>query len=283
MDRKPVKLSWKRILQNRKAKVGIGSAIFSFCFSVLGLGLSMTALHIPALGWSLVGIGIIGMIIGAGLFLSGKNTVYRELVVSTRKDDLIDIPKTLTKMHQQITLIRYKVVKRQVPLDKLQKLQKDAEAISPVPRQILESLKKDIKGDNPDLLKIRAINNWYIGNIFRPRWEMFVTNIGGLLEVEGIGLKPEMEKPEYKNLKSKLELECSGLPKNIVDAAYKYQRYLYGVNSSHLLNDYRVKYGGRQLGTKAEIITTQFYPSGDDWIMNKLMANVTEAIDKFMR
>ena len=86
----------------------------------------------------------------------------------------------------------------------------------------------------------------------------------------------------YMGLIDKLEIQSSGLPNKIQKRIFKYQRYLYGISSVILLNNYRQEYIGK-LPDLAEIGLVQYDMHGETMVLNKLRSDVVKELDKYMR
>ena len=282
-----VKIPIKRILRNRKAGSGMGAAIFSFCFGLLDLGLSMTGIVNSLLGWILAGIAVLGMLIGAFLFMSGRSSVYRELLINEKGAEIKQIPETLTLMHQRIRQLRDELANTDIGREKAARLQKKMNKFFPLSESQMNRVHEWQKSDNPKRIRsfiwfVETYNRLFIGSVYGSRYVNFMCDIGGMLETEDVGLRPILKTDvEYKQLKDKLEMQYAGVPRNISKPIFKYQRYLYGFSSTILWDNYRIKYLGRQLPTVVETRIVQFEQI-EDTIMDRLKEDVIRAINKYL-
>lgn len=278
------KLSFKTILRNRTAKSGFASGVFSTCFSLLWGGLAMTGYINPSLGWVLACVGLVGMLVSTFIFLSGKNNVYRELLVKEKGLELKEIPTTLTSMHQRIRQLRAELTKKDINRDKVARLQEKMHKTIPVSQWVIKRIQGMQKsGNEAGFIRAVEILHRLTGSVYSSTYEAQICDVGGMLETEDVGLKPILSTdPEYTQLKDELEMQYAGTPRSISKRILKYEHYLYGISSVILWNNYRTKYLGKQLPTVVEARVVQFEGHSEDEIMNKLKEDVASAISKYM-
>lgn len=278
------KLSFKAILQNRTAKSSFASGIFSVCFTLVWGGLAMTGYINPTLGWILTGVGLVGIVASSILFLSGKNRVYKDLLIKEKGADLRQIPDTLTAMFQRIREIRAKQAKRDMDIQTAKRIQAKMEEITPFPWWVKRVTHYLLEANQPKLVE-KWVNTFHmrcIGSAYSKRYENFICNMGGVLETEGFGLRQVMgNDKEYTPLNKNLEMQCAGIPERIRKPILRYESYLYGFSSVILWDELRKAHLGRQLPSIIEAKITR-YPQLEKEVMVKLEDNVLKAISKYM-
>ncbi len=278
------KLSFRAILRNRKAKSGFASGIFSTCFSILWGGLAMTGYINPTLGWILVGVGLVGVVVSSIIFLSGRQSVYKELLIKEKGVDLRQIPDTLTAMFQKVRDIRAKQAIKGVDIQIAKRIQAKMEEITPFPWWVKKVTHYLLETNQPKIFEkwVNTFHMRYIGSAYDRRYENYICNIGGVLETEGFGLRQAMDNDrEYKSLNKKLEMQCTGIPERILKPILRYENYLYGFSSVILWDDLRKTHLGRQLPSRVEVKITR-YSQLEKEVMGKLEEDVTKAISKYM-
>jgi hypothetical protein len=113
----------------------------------------MTGVVNAPLGWALAGIGISGMVVGALLFILGRSSVYRELLINEKGSEIKQIPETLTLMHQRIRQLRAELANTDIGREKAARLQKKMNKLFPLSESQMNRVHEWQKSDNPKRVK----------------------------------------------------------------------------------------------------------------------------------
>lgn len=279
--------SFRQVLRNRKARCGLAAFVIGCSLELLSLGLAVAGVVNVPLGWTLAGMGILGILVGIFLFISGRGNIYRDMLISEKGSEIKRISETLTLMHQRIKQLRAELAKQDIGREKAARLQEKMHKVSPFPPIMREAVHILQESGHEKLFiwLVERLHKRYVGSAYGSKYENFICNIGGTLETEGVGLKPVLSTDsEYKQLKDKLVMQYAGTPRRtgISERVLKYGRYLYGISSTILWNNYRISYLGQQLPVRVEARVAQFDPHAEDTIMNKFKEDVINAINKYI-